>query len=267
MKTLNSMLALVITLLFVSPAWADSHGDEVMKKAILTTFYAADDGTALVEMKLINKRGDTRERKFTMLRLDVREGGEQKYFVYFHKPGDVRDMTYMVYKYLDKNDDRWLYIPAIHMVKRIAADDGKSSFVGSDFSYEDVSGRSHEQDEHQYLRSEKLGETQTDVVKNIAKDPKASGFAYRTTWVDKMSGLILKDEYYNKKDKLTKIYTADKVETVDGFPTAVERTMLNVGTKHKTTVSFSRVKYNAGLKDKIFSQRSLKKPPKKWIKK
>jgi outer membrane lipoprotein-sorting protein len=261
------MSVLIMTLFFSGKAFADSKGDEVMKKAILASYYAADDGVARVEMKLINKRGDTRERKFTMLRLDKKEGGEQKYFVYFHKPGDVRDMTYMVYKYLDKNDDRWLYIPSIHMVKRIAADDGKSSFVGSDFSYEDVSGRSHEQDEHQYLRSEKLGEVQTDVVKNVAKNPKASGFAYRVTWVDQKSGLILKDEYYNKKDKLIKIYTADKVETFDGFPTAVERTMLNVGTKHKTTVSFSKVKYNAGLKDKIFSQRSLKKPPKKWIKK
>jgi hypothetical protein len=261
------MLVLVSISFFSGPAWADSKGDQIMKQAILATYYAADDGTARVDMKLINKRGDIRERKFTMLRLDLKDAGEQKYFVYFHKPADVRDMTYMVYKYLDKNDDRWLYIPAIHMTKRIAADDSKSSFVGSDFTYEDVSGRSFAQDEHQYLRTEKLGEVQSDLVKNIAKDPKASGFAYRITWVDQKTGLILKDEYYNKKDKLFKVFIADKVETVDGFPTAVKRTMLNMGTKHKTTVSFSKVKYNVGLKDKIFSQRSLKKPPKKWIKK
>jgi hypothetical protein len=261
------MLVLVSISFFSGPAWADSKGDQIMKQAILATYYAADDGTARVDMKLINKRGDIRERKFTMLRLDLKDAGEQKYFVYFHKPADVRDMTYMVYKYLDKNDDRWLYIPAIHMTKRIAADDSNSSFVGSDFTYEDVSGRSFAQDEHQYLRTEKLGEVQSDLVKNIAKDPKASGFAYRITWVDQKTGLILKDEYYNKKDKLFKVFIADKVETVDGFPTAVKRTMLNMGTKHKTTVSFSKVKYNVGLKDKIFSQRSLKKPPKKWIKK
>jgi outer membrane lipoprotein-sorting protein len=261
------MLALVLTFFFCGTVRADSKGDQIMKQAILATYYAADDGTARVDMKLINKRGDTRERKFTMLRIDLKDGGEQKYFVYFHEPGDVREMTYMVYKYLDKNDDRWLYIPAIHMIKRIAADDSKSSFVGSDFTYEDVSGRALWQDEHQYQRAEKLGEMPADVIKNVAKDPKTSGFAYRITWVDQKTGLILKDEYYNKKDKLLKVFTADKVETVDGFPTAVERTMLNVGTKHKTTVSFSKVKYNVGLKDKIFSQRSLKKPPKKWIKK
>ena len=77
-----------------------------------------------------------------MLRKNYGEaGGEQKFFMYFFQPADVKDMTFMVYKYPAKDDDRWLFVPAINMVRRIAAQDKTSSFVGSDFTYEDVSGR------------------------------------------------------------------------------------------------------------------------------
>src|SRR4030067_1387473 len=96
---------------------------------------------ARVPMNLIDKDGHARTRVMTMLRRDTDEKGNQKYFIYFHEPGDVRQMTFMVWKYADKEDDRWIFIPAVDLVRRIAADDKRSSFVGSDFTYTDVSGR------------------------------------------------------------------------------------------------------------------------------
>ena len=59
-----------------------------------------------------------------MLRKNYGEaGGEQKFFMYFVQPADVKDMTFMVYKYPARDDDRWLFVPAINMVRRIAAQD------------------------------------------------------------------------------------------------------------------------------------------------
>ena len=92
----------------------------------------------------------------TMLRKNFGEiGGDQKYFMYFFQPADVKDMTFMVYKYHGKDADRWLFVPSISMVRRIAAKDKHSSFVGSDFTYEDVSGRNLQEDAHSIVKEEK----------------------------------------------------------------------------------------------------------------
>ena len=82
-------------LVTVSKAYADTPED-IMKESHLTYYYAADDGASEVEMTLTSKKGKTRVRKFTMLRKDFTEGGEQRYFTYFKEPGDVRRMTFMV---------------------------------------------------------------------------------------------------------------------------------------------------------------------------
>src|SRR3989304_2108276 len=134
------IIAPLLPLAFTSQAQAFS-GEEVMKKSQAAFLYPGKDFKARVVMKLINKDGQERVRELTMLRKNLGEpGGEQKYFMYFFQPADVKDMTFMTYKYPAKDDDRWLFIPALNMVKRIAAQAKRSSFVGSDFTYEDVPG-------------------------------------------------------------------------------------------------------------------------------
>ncbi len=121
--------------------------DEVMKKSQAAFLYQGKDFKARVMMKLISKGGAERVRELTMLRKNYGEqGGDQKFFMYFFQPADVKDMTFMVYKYPERDDDRWLFVPAINMVRRIAAQDKRSSFVGSDFTYEDISGRDIQDD-------------------------------------------------------------------------------------------------------------------------
>ena len=82
---------------FVAPATAQD-ATELMKDAHLKMYYPGDDGTAHVNMVITDKRGKTREREFTILRKDFEEGGEQRYYVYFHAPNDVRRTTFMAWK-------------------------------------------------------------------------------------------------------------------------------------------------------------------------
>src|SRR3989338_9649689 len=140
----------------LSFAQSELSAVDIIAKSRLAFYYADDNMRARVLMELINKDGQKRLRELTMLRKDYEEGGNQKHFMYFHKPVDVKDTAFMVYKYPNKDDDRWLFIPAINLVKRIAANDKYSSFVGSDFTYEDVSGRKPDEDTHALLREDKL---------------------------------------------------------------------------------------------------------------
>lgn len=241
------------------------NAEEIMKKSQSAFLYAGKDFKARVMMKLISKGGQERLREMTMLRKNFGEaGGDQKYFIYFFKPQDVRDMTFMVYKYPAKDDDRWLFVPAINMVRRIAAQDKTSSFVGSDFTYEDVSGRDIEDDTHEMVKEEKLGERISYVIKST---PKASDvdYKYKLSWIDKENFLPLKEEYYDRKGELYRIFTADEIKDIKGFPTITKRTMKNIQTGHRTEVMFIKTDYDIGIEDSLFSERYLKQAPKKWI--
>lgn len=239
--------------------------EEIMKKSQGAFLYPGKDFKARVMMKLISKGGQERTRELTMLRKNYGEsGGEQKYFMYFFQPADVKDMTFMVYKYPAKDDDRWLFVPAINMVRRIAAQDKSSSFVGSDFTYEDVSGRDIADDAHTIVKEEKVGVHDSYVVKSA---PKAADvdYSYKISWIGKSNFLPLKEEYYDRKGELYKVFSADEIKDVKGFPTVTKRTMKNLQSGHRTEVSYPKSDYNIGIEDSLFSERYLKQPPKKWI--
>jgi hypothetical protein len=191
--------------------------------------------------------------------------------MYFHQPPDVRRMAFLVWKYPDKEDDRWVYVPALDLVRRVAASDARSSFVGSDFTYEDVSGRDVGSDTHRLLADERVGDKDCYVVESVPKEP--VDYVRRVSWIDKTTFLPLKEEYYDLQEELVRVFSADKIEEIavgEGeerkiFPTVTRRTMKDVKTWHRTEVAFTSVAYNVGLGDNIFSERYLRRPPRKWI--
>jgi len=266
-KIVVCVLIAVSVRLFPAPAFAQEKlpAEAIVTRSQEVTHYSADDMKARVLMRLINKDGKERVREMTMLRLDIKEGGEQKYFIYFHQPGDVRDMTFMVWKHPAKDDERWLFIPAIRLVRRIAANDKRSSFVGSDFTYEDVSGREVEEDSHTVVREETLQGRPVLVVRSVPKDAKSADFSYRLAWIDKENFVLWREEYYDKRNELYRVFTADEVKQVEGYWTSVRRTMKNMQNGHRTEVTFPEIDYNVGLEDSLFSERYLSNPPARWI--
>ena len=235
----------------------------IVNKANIVAYYQGDDGRAKVTMTITDKQGPKRERQFNILRKDVKDGGDQKYFVYFQKPYDVRRVVYMVHKHADpnKDDDRWLYLPALSLVKRIAAGDKRTSFVGSDFLYEDVSGRSLEEDTHELVET-------TDelfVVKNVPKKPDTVEFSYYNVSIDRRTYVPMKMEFYDNEGKLYRIIESKKVEKIQDFPTVVKSVVSNLKTGGKTEMEFSDVKYNINLDDSIFTERYLRQPPQEAI--
>lgn len=226
-------------------------------------YYAGTDLKARVKMTLLTKEGQQRLRDLTMLRKNE-AGGNQRYFLYFHGPADVRGTAFMVYKSPNREDDRWLFIPALNLVQRVAARDSRSSFVGSDFSYEDISGRDLEADTHRVLRNEVLGSRQTVVIESMPT--READYAKKLSWIEQATFLPLKEEYYDVQGELYKVFTADEIRDVQGLPSVTKRTMTNVKTGHKTEVVLEAVAYNVGLGDDIFTERALRRAPEKWLK-
>jgi len=208
---------LLVLLLLPGLALAAPSADEIVDRANQASYYAGQDGRADVVMTITAPDGSTRTRAFTILRLTTK-GENQKFYVYFKAPADVRKMAYLVWKNVGGDDDRWLWLPALNLKKRIAPGDERTSFVGSDFFYEDVSGRDTGEDRHRLVE-------ETDaayVLRNEPKDPDSVEFAWYKVWIDKQTFLPLKAVYYDRQGRAYRQVEALKVETIDGYPTVTE---------------------------------------------
>src|SRR3990167_2737639 len=240
-------------------------GSAVMKEMIAAYYYARTDAKSEIRMRIVNRQGQTRERRLTLLRLDKTDGDEQSYYIYFHEPPDVQGMSFLVLKHPGRDDDRWLYLPAIDLVKRIATSDKRTSFAGSDFTYEDVSGRDLDEDEHELLGEESLGEHSTFVVKSTPKRPREVEFSSRKFWIDKTTHLPLKVEHYDLKGTLYKVYETSEIQTFQGTPTITKAVMKDLGSGHETEITIETISYDVGLTSDLFQERLLRRPPTKWI--
>ncbi|SDC84955.1 Outer membrane lipoprotein-sorting protein [Candidatus Frackibacter sp. WG12] len=235
--------------------------DEIIQRAYTAAYYQGKDGRSVVDMTIVDQQGRRRHRRLTMLRKDVENNGKQKIYAYFHEPADVRKMVYMVYKNPGSQDDRWLYLPALDLVRRIAASDKRSSFVGSHFTYEDISGRGLQEDKHILIGEDK----DYYILKHIPKDKANVKFAYYKMWIDKDNFIPVKSEYYDQNDKVYRVITAEKVEKIQGYPTITVMKAKNLETGAYTINRFLRIKYDLELPDRIFSERYLRRPPRRWL--
>ncbi len=252
---------------------------QIVEKANYAAYYHGRDGRAVVSMMIVDKQGRKRHRKFIIIRRDqlptekdikknpaLKENpelfcGEQKFYVYFLRPADVAKMVFMVWKHLDRDDDRWLYLPALDLVKRIAASDKRTSFVGSHFFYEDVSGRNINADKHEMVKTTK----NYYVLKHTPKEPNTVEFSYYITWIHRGTFLPIKVEYYDKNGKKYREYTALKVDNIQGYPTVTQAKMADSNMGGYTFLQYNKVKYNINLPENIFTERYLRKPPMKYL--
>jgi len=259
------LLGLALGIAVAAPLWAQDAAptvDDIVKKTNAVSYYQGTDGRARVKMTIKDKQGSTREREFTILRKNADDKNEaQKFFVYFHRPADVRQMVFMVWKHVGKDDDRWLYLPALDVVRQIAASDQRTSFVGSTFFYEDVSGRGLDEDTHE------LVETTADyyVLKNTPKNPSAVEFDSYTMYIHKGTFIPVKVEF-EKGGNVYRVAEALKVEDIQSFKTVTQSRMTDKNAGTETTLDYVKVEYNTGLQDDLFTERFMRKPPQDVLK-
>jgi hypothetical protein len=252
--------ALVIA--FSATASAAPSAQSIIEKANVANYYQGKDGKAKVKMKIKDAQGRKRIRVFSMLRADVADGGDQNFLVLFLRPADVKRTVFMVHKKPKSSDNRWMYLPALDLVKRIASADKRTSFVGSHFYYEDISGRGTAEDHHKLLKT-------TDKHYVIRSTPKKKGdveFSKYTVWVDKATYLPVKIEYINKSGKLYRRIEALRVKTVQGKPTVTKMRASDLKNGGSTILLMKGIKYDINVPKSVFTERSLRNPPRKWFK-
>jgi hypothetical protein len=235
---------------------------------------AGRDSRADLRMKLFDRRDRVRERALTMVTLRGREApgapstapDGDRLLIRFSYPNDIRGTSFLVWKHPKGEDERFLFLPSLGRVRRIAGSEAQESFVGSDFSYEDIGGR--ELDEFTYAL---LDDTSTWAAPGGAARPAyrlESKRTDRSAEFPRVVSLVLKDTFvvvhadvYNRRNEKQKTYTVKRLEAVQGIWTVMQSSMTNDLDKTRTDLQIEKIEYNIGLKEEAFSRRALEGSP------
>ncbi len=255
MKTLKLVVAVAILLATSFGVNAQQlTGREIVKRAY--NLPSGDDQTSQLTMTLINKSGQTRVRKIQQYTKDF--GDVEKSIMFFISPADVKNTSFMNWSYDDENkdDDQWIYLPAIKKVKRISSDSKSDYFMGSDFTYDDLGDRKLDADVHKLLRTEKINGYDCYVVESKSKDEDYM-YSKTITWIRKDNFVGVKKEFYDEDGELLKILHIKKVEKISGFWIITHSEMDNKQKNHKTIIQLSNIKINTGVPANKFTERMM----------
>ena len=220
-----------------------------------------DGNTRYAEMQLalVKKNGDKRERKMVSWAMD--EGKDTKKIMFFTYPGDVKGTGFLTWDYdqAGKEDDKWLYLPAMKKTRRISGSSSKTDyFMGTDFTYDDMGGRSVDDDTHTLLREETRDGHKCWVVESVPKDPHEV-YSRKVTWIRQDSDTGVYCEFYDKLNKLHRVMTVLDLQKVEGFWTVMKMEMKNVQSGHSTQITVSEPKYDIKVDKSLFTVAKLEK--------
>ncbi|UTC75827.1 outer membrane lipoprotein-sorting protein [Treponema sp. OMZ 792] len=228
-------------------------GRDIMQKASNREKAVTD--SFKMRMTLINSNGKKRVREVTAYSKDY--GKEEKIVMVFLLPADVKGTGYLAYSYDDalKNDDRWLYIPALKKAKRISGSSSQDDFMGTEFTYEDMGSRKVDDYKHTLLGEEKIDSKDCWKIESVPV--KKSMYSKFISWIDKESLLNIKAEFYDEQGAILKELTVSGIEKKDGFWTGNKMEMNNLQKKRKTVIEILKHEFNKEIPDSYFRVNSL----------
>ena len=255
------VVTIVLAALCAAPAAQQDSPDWVARQ--IRDRNAGRDSRAELRMKLYDRQNRVRERALTMLRKRGEKNAGDKALLRFTYPNDIRNTAFLVWEHPgSEEDERFLYLPALGRVRRIAGQEKNESFVGSDLSYEDIGGR--DIDEYTYaFTANDVSWTAPDgsrlpawLLESRAKD-QGSEFPRSVSFVLKDRFIVVAADVFNRRDERVKHFEARRLERVEGIWTVLDLVMSNERDNTRTELTTSSIDYNVGLTDEDFSRRRL----------
>ena len=214
--------------------------------------------TASLNMILRNKRGQESKREVRLKIIEVEGDGDRTLFV-FDRPRDVKGTAFLVHAHKDEPDEQWLYLPALKRVKRISSSNRSGSFMGSEFSYEDLGAAEVEKYTHRFLRDEPCGDLECSVIERIPVD-EDSGYSRQLVWLDREELRTTQIQFFDRRDEHLKTMIVEGFQKyLDRFWRSSEVTMTNHLTGKSTVLLWSDYEFGTDLDLGDFTKTALKR--------
>jgi outer membrane lipoprotein-sorting protein len=211
----------------------------------------ADDAMLLMTMTLINDRDESLVREMRSWKL-----GTESTALLFIAPKDVAGTAFLTVG-ADDDDNMWLYLPSLELTKRIDADSKSQSFMGSDFTYDDMGERDIDDYAYTFIREDVYEGQHVLVVEGVAADPEDTGYSKVISWIRDDIWMPMKIEYFDTRGDLEKIQTNTRIEQIDGYWAITKMEMENVQINHKTIVEMTQMELNTGIPAEVFTSEAL----------
>jgi predicted RND superfamily exporter protein len=216
-----------------------------------------------LSMKLVDRRGKERQRETLNFRKYY--GQEKRTVLFYQSPENVKDTGFLTYDYpdADKDDDQWLYLPALRKARRISASDRGNYFLGTDFTYEDIKKEGKfELSDYRFktLKMSSFREKEVLLLEAISVNEETAaelGHSKVLAWVDTSNWIVLKSQSWDINQNELKTTVMSDIRKVDGIWTRHSLIVDNHKTGHHTEFSFSQVDYNTEVKDRVFTRQAL----------
>jgi len=258
--------ALGLGSILCTQAWAQPlTATEIMQKNSVVTKVV--DSISDVTFTLVNKTGQERVRKTVIATKLQPNGADNMQMVRFLSPPDDRGTAVLTIEHADKDDDIWVYLPALKKVRRLVAANKKSSFAGTDFSYGDVIGHKTEEWEHRLLRKEEIDGRPCYVIESLPRSEAVrsnSGYSKHQLWIREDNFAAIKEEFWDQSGQPLKTFRGSDVRLVDARREkwrAMRLEAANVQTGHRTIIQFDNFKVNQQIKDEFFTTRYMEREP------
>jgi outer membrane lipoprotein-sorting protein len=213
---------------------------------------SADTISSRSRMVITAKDGSTTERILDQYAKDGPNGSRT--VIVFQRPANVAGTRFLTMNTASGGEDRWIFLPSLGKVRRIAASEGGGNFMGTDFSYDDISAmdRDIDLDTHSVLREESLAGTPCYVIQSIPHD-NTYPYTKTLTWIGKDNSLIYKSELYNRRGELVKVMEMTDFRDVQGRLTPMQTKIATLAAGTSTTIFMDIMKYDDPIPESVFT--------------
>lgn len=251
--------------LIACAAVADDQAKTFLAKAreLADTTRKWTDRTQELELRIIDRRGGERTRQL-LIKVKKYPQDRSRSIVFFRSPADVRGVGMLQWADPKGKDEQWLYLPELGRVRQISGAAKRESFVGTDFSYEDLAVITQILDwdeseaKAEFVRDEAVDGRSCHVLE-FTPTGKEIGYAKIRTWLDAEDLIVLRYEMLDASGQVAKRLVLGDVRKVGAIPTPFFMEMRNENSGSRTVVTFTRVQYDTGLSDDEFTQRALER--------
>jgi outer membrane lipoprotein-sorting protein len=217
---------------------------------------SADTVSSRSRMVITAKDGSTTERAIDQYSSDGAKGNRT--IIIFQKPASIAGSRFLTIENRGASDDRWIFLPSLGKVRRIASAEGSGSFMGTDLSYDDISSANRDVslDSHTLLGGELLDGRDCYVIESKPVDT-AYQYSKIISWIEKDTKIGRKIELYDRKGTLVKLLEIQKVQDVQGRLTPMVTRMTSVAAKTSTTINVEIIKYDDKIPEGVFTTEYL----------
>ena len=207
-------------------------------------------------LQVVDARGKTSEKRWTYDRLGSH--GRSKTLIRFTAPADVKGVALLIVNHADRPSDQWMWTPAINRDRRIAVQDRRTRFFGTDFSFEDLDERDIEHYDYAMKGEETIDGQPCWRIESTPREGRRSQYTKSMLWVRKDNHTYARIDNYSGDTLVRRLLYKD-MQQVQGIWTARTLEMHDLSRNSRTILKLDALKYNEPLRDEQFTLEALRR--------